>query len=137
MTDYTDILSKEYITNDPYILRVVHTTDKKLETDLNLCRYDSIVTRYEGGEVHAQLYLNIWPVYRTTRACDVIDDYGKDRFIRRHAKRRYAYPTTAEAWNSFIKRTRWRIVHADWALTQAKIVEAMINGKRETDFIHR
>jgi hypothetical protein len=46
---------------------------------------------------------HVWkfPIKRVTAKCFVIDCFGRERFILKFAKKRYAYPTLKEAFDSF------------------------------------
>lgn len=63
-------------------------------------------------------------VRHTPKGVWVADDYSRDdkRFWKLcliHARKRYAYPTKAEAWESLRIRTQHRVQHAKNALEAA------------------
>jgi hypothetical protein len=52
------------------------------------------------------------PVKRETAKCVVVDEYGRERFILKDARKRYAYPTKELALDSYIIRKQRQIQHA-------------------------
>jgi hypothetical protein len=72
------------------------------------------------------------PVKRWTTKCVVLNDYGKERFILKNARKRYAYPTEALALDSYIIRKQRQIQHAaathDNARENLAAAEAMQRG---------
>ena len=60
-----------------------------------------------GHPAHFKLVADEFPVVRKTpRGEFVLDDDGKERFIRGAAFKKFAYPTLEEALESFIARKR-------------------------------
>lgn len=88
-----------------------------------LYRYIGTAEHYEGGDQLFNIYLYKYPVMRKTAVCDVIDDHGRERFVNRYGKKRFAYPTLKLAANSFKIRCRWRKSYADWAVTSATEID--------------
>lgn len=63
------------------------------------------------------VWLEPWRVVRRTpRGCWIADYYcphkANQRFVLDGARKRFAYPTRAEAWDSFLIRQRKRLQHA-------------------------
>lgn len=57
-------------------------------------------------------YLITIPIKRWTDKCVVLNEYGKERFVLKDARKRYAYPTEDLALNSYIIRKQRQIQHA-------------------------
>lgn len=69
--------------------------------------------RYEdmpdyGGE-SSSVNLRCLRVVRETPKCVVLDDWGRQRWVLKDARKRFAYPTVALARESFLKRKRHQV----------------------------
>lgn len=92
-----------------------------------LIRYEAHVFVYEGGEHVCTIYRNTYPIIRKTAKCDVIDYFGKERFVLRDAHKRFAYPTDDLAVISLEKRTRWRLSYAHNTMQRAELAKEMVS----------
>lgn len=97
------------------------------EKDGVFWRYESCCTFSEAGDVYASIFITVWiKAADTPRGCWVIP--ANQRYMLRNDKwrklnrrdrkliiigtrRRWAYPTKAEAWTSFRRRLSWREAH--------------------------
>ena len=53
--------------------------------------------------------------------------YDKKRFILKDSKKKYAYPSKKEAWNSFKIRTKKSVSHCELALKNSEKFLSIIN----------
>jgi hypothetical protein len=104
--------------------------------------------RYEIKTIidYRELTLKEYKVIRETQKCYVIKIGCKDKFIRREAKKKFAYETKEQALVNYIKRTKcWINNHLIPALDAAKIgleqakniQKRRINEKSNDDFSTR
>lgn len=72
------------------------------------------------------------PVVRHTPKCVILDEYGVERRVLKHARKRYAYPTKELALGSYIIRKKRQMQHAsnthDTAHSNLQTAEAMARG---------
>lgn len=76
------------------------------------------------------------PIRRWTAKCVVLDEFGRERFVLKDARKRYAYPTKELALASYIIRKQRQIQHAatmhDAAVNCLEMAERLRDGKDET-----
>lgn len=60
-------------------------------------------------------YLQLIPVKRHTPKGVWLNEFGVEKFVLKDARRRYAYPTEALALDSYIRRKKAQIQHAQAA----------------------
>ncbi len=85
-----------------------------------LIRWDVQGYYYEDGGTSTSIYRTTYPIMRHTAQCDVIDNYGNDKFVLRNAHKRFAYPTDELAVQSMIARLDWRLRYANAAVRKAE-----------------
>jgi hypothetical protein len=75
------------------------------------------------------------PVARETPKCVVLDEYGRERYVLKDARKRYAYPTKELALDSYIIRKQRQIQHAaathDAAKENLETAEAIKRGEKK------
>jgi len=97
---------------------------------MKLYRYKLSYGDYDYGEYF--LDLKEYEVYRETPRCYVIRYFGKDKFIRKDAKARFAYETKELALTNYIKRTNsWRNNFLEPQLRSAEIGLELAEKLRE------
>ncbi len=73
------------------------------------------------------------PVARETPKCVVLDEYGRERFVLKDARRRYAYPTKELALDSYIIRKKrqiqWTSAQHDAAKENLETAERVQRGE--------
>lgn len=67
---------------------------------------------WDGSAVGDPPWLQELPVVRETEKCVVVDEWRKQRFILKVARKRYAYPTKELALDSYIIRKQRQIQYA-------------------------
>jgi len=90
-----------------------------------------MIATYSGD--HVYLHMSTYEIKRETAKCYVIDEFGRDKFVLKEAKRRYAYPTIAEAKLSFLKRKDRQIEILERQLRQAKFARIAIQNDLRID----
>ena len=88
----------------------------------NLIRYVISAYYYENGGIEISTYRQTYPIVRRTQKCDVIDEYGNEKFVLRDSRKRYAYPTDELAIESLGKRVYWSERYALNQLNRAQAV---------------
>lgn len=85
---------------------------------MNELRYRVDATYWTGGRV--SLRLDAFKVIKTTPRGVWIDVGGEPKWVSDHTTKRFAYPTVAEAQQSFVARKRRQIVLANASALRAK-----------------
>lgn len=95
-----------------------------------LYRIEGFGSSYEDGSSYVDIYIRSFQTIRQTPQGYWINDYGKDRWVSNNSKKRYAYPTVAEAKINFIKRKKkyLQILKSKVKQTEAILVEALKPG---------
>lgn len=91
------------------------------DNSIYLFRYEIHVTYTSNNQYEATIYRHRPRVIRETPACYVIDDFGRNRFIRKEQSgKRFAYLNENDAIASLKKRIEWRTIHANNSFIKAK-----------------
>jgi hypothetical protein len=105
----------------PQIVDVVSSTAETVHGFL--IRYEIYVYISDDGDTDAKVYRIMCPIVRKTLACDVIDYHSQIKYVKRAAKKKFAYSTEREAIHSLGKRTQWRMYYAERSMDQAKLAK--------------
>lgn len=115
-------ISKLYETNYSY--------RKPEEADKYLYRYEACINSEDAH--YDQVHLIEFSVIRQTPKCYVICFFGKDKFVLKEARKRFAYPNKVDALNSFKIRCNWRMRYAKRDIDRAErvlnLVKVIENG---------
>ena len=89
----------------------------------------------EGGDCKVSFFFEKWFIVKHTAKGAWLGPYPNYnlklcRFCLKAGRKRFAYPTKEEAWESLKIRTQWRVSHCRNALTRAIAVEAVLKGKQ-------
>lgn len=81
----------------------------------------------EGYEKKHAIALREYVVLRHTKHTVVLDlKYGGTKRVLKNARRRFAYPTKALAFASYVKRKEWQLRHLEYQLDNAKAVSSAV-----------
>lgn len=72
-------------------------------------------------------------VKETNKGYWIKSKYGKERFVLKDSRKRHAYPTKKEAFNSFKLRTAKSLSYAKSALLKASIFIELVNKHELVD----
>ena len=100
--------------------------------DQHYFRVESVVSHYaDRPDPVVTLFIEPWTIQKQTPKGVWVERYGERHLCLHDARKKWAYPTKAEAWESFRIRTNWRIKHCRRALENALAVEAKLKSISE------